>query len=210
MTTSASTHLFWITSRAAGITALLLSSASVSVGLVMAGRLRKGAGADRRVLHEVLALSMMVALLVHALSLLGDQYLRQSVLDVSVPFVSSYKTLWMTIGIIGGWGLILLGLGYYARRWIGPQRFKVLHRFVLVFWIAGLVHSLGEGTDAGQLWFLALVVLATAPALVLLVLRVAQARRGPGPATRSRSAPFRARDTSVVGREVRTLTDGRG
>jgi len=43
----AATHVFWITSRAAGVVALLASSLSVAVGLTMGGRLlarRRGWG----------------------------------------------------------------------------------------------------------------------------------------------------------------------
>ena len=61
----------------------------------------------------------MAALAVHALALLGDQYLRPSLLDVTVPFVSDYKTGWTSLGIIAGWATVLLGLSFYARRLIG-------------------------------------------------------------------------------------------
>ena len=44
--TSAGPHLFWITSRAAGTAALLLSSAAVCVGLLMGGRFVKRRGYD--------------------------------------------------------------------------------------------------------------------------------------------------------------------
>ena len=42
-------HLFWITSRAAGTAALILSSVSVSIGLLMGGRFVKRRGHDLRV-----------------------------------------------------------------------------------------------------------------------------------------------------------------
>src|SRR5213075_1925636 len=47
-------HLFWITSRAAGIAALLFASAAVAVGLTLGGRLLKGRGPDLRITHEAL------------------------------------------------------------------------------------------------------------------------------------------------------------
>ncbi len=175
-------HLFWLTSRAAGTTAMVLASATVGFGLVMAGRLVKGGGAERRTLHEVLALSTMVAIAVHALALIGDGYLHPSLLDVTVPFLSSYKTLPTSIGIVSGWGLIVLGLSYYLRRRIGHARWKLIHRFTVLVWLGGLVHTFTEGTDSGQLWFIALILLTAAPALVLLVVRVArrQVRLPPG------------------------------
>jgi sulfoxide reductase heme-binding subunit YedZ len=65
--------------------------------------------------------------------------------------------------------MLALGLSYYARAKIGVQRWRVLHRFTALAWVLGLAHSLGEGTDAGQVWFLAMTAIVVAPALVLLV-----------------------------------------
>jgi methionine sulfoxide reductase heme-binding subunit len=171
MTTSASHHLFWITSRAAGIVALVLASLAVSLGLLMSTKLLRRRGPDLLAAHEVLALATIVAIVVHGAALLGDQYLHPSIADISIPFVSGYKSLWTSMGIIAGWGLALLGLSYYARRWIGSTRWRKLHRLTAVVWLAGLVHSIGEGTDAGQIWFLVMIALVVVPALLLLASR---------------------------------------
>jgi methionine sulfoxide reductase heme-binding subunit len=167
-------HLFWITSRAAGFAALVLASLAVSLGLLMSTKLLKGRTTELRAAHDTLALSTIVAIVVHGVALLGDQYLHPSLLDIAVPFVSGYKTLWTSLGIVAGWGLILLGLSYYARRWLGAVRWRKLHRFTALVWLAGLAHALGEGTDAGQLWFLAMIALVAVPALGLLVTRLAR------------------------------------
>ena len=170
--TSVSNHLFWIISRGAGTTALILSSVAVCVGLTMGGKLLPGNAADRRSYHEVLSLSVMVAIAVHGLSLLGDSFMHPSLLDVTVPFVSGYQRLATTLGIVAGWALIALGLSFYVRDRIGRARWKVIHRFTLLAWLGGLIHTLVEGTDAGQLWYLALVTITSAPVLVLLWMRV--------------------------------------
>ena len=164
-------HLFWITSRAAGIAALLLSSAAVGVGLTMGGRMVKGRGIDLRAAHEALSLATLLALVVHAVALLGDSFLAPSIADITIPFVSGYKEPWMSLGIIAGWSLVALGVSYYFRTRIGVARWKRLHRFTALAWLAGIVHSLGTGTDAGQAWFLVATGLAVIPALVLLVVR---------------------------------------
>jgi sulfoxide reductase heme-binding subunit YedZ len=171
LATATGPHLFWITSRAAGIVALLLSSVSVCVGLLMGGRLIKGRRPDLRVTHEALSLATLAAIAVHGFTLLGDGFLNLSVGDIAVPFLGSYKTVWTSAGIVAFWALLLLGASYYARARIGAQRWRKLHRFTALAWILGIVHSLGEGTDAGQTWFLAMVAIATVPALVLLATR---------------------------------------
>lgn len=169
--TSAAPHLFWITSRAAGIVSLVLASLAVSLGLVMSLKMMRSRRPDLLALHEMLSLGTLIALVVHGLSLLGDSFLRPSIADIAIPFVSGYKTAWTSIGIIGGWALVFLGLSYYARHAIGVSRWRKLHRLTALAWIAGIVHTLGEGTDAGQIWFLAMLAIVALPAAVLLGVR---------------------------------------
>jgi methionine sulfoxide reductase heme-binding subunit len=169
LATAVGPHLYWIVSRAAGSAALLLSSVSVCVGLAMSKRFAKGRLADLRVAHEALSLATIAALLIHVLTLLGDGFLNLGAAELTIPFVSGYETLWTTIGIVAFWAMLALGLSYYARAKIGVQRWRVLHRFTALAWVLGFAHSLGEGTDAGQAWFLAMTAIVVAPALVLLI-----------------------------------------
>jgi sulfoxide reductase heme-binding subunit YedZ len=200
MTTDPTTHLFWITSRAAGTAALVVASLAVCLGLLMSTRLLKRfSTVDLRITHETLSLATIVAIVVHGLSLVGDTYLHPSLTDVSVPFVSSYKTGWTSAGIVSGWVLVALGLSYYARGRIGIERWRRLHRFTALAWLLGLVHSLGEGTDAGETWFLAMIGTVTVPALVLLLWRMSAAARRQ-PANDGRQAPREA-GRSVIARQ---------
>jgi sulfoxide reductase heme-binding subunit YedZ len=199
-------HLFWITSRAAGFAALVLASLAVSAGLLMSTKLLKGRTSELRAGHDTLALATIVAIVVHGVALLGDQFLHPSIADIAIPFVSSYKTLWTSLGIVGGWGLTLLGLSYYARRWVGAVRWRKLHRFTALAWLAGLAHALGEGTDAGQVWFLAMIALVVIPALALLATRLARSGSGApaGPPARPANQP----QTSMNRPSGPTLTTG--
>jgi methionine sulfoxide reductase heme-binding subunit len=189
MTTNLSPHLFWVTSRAAGFAALILASLAVSLGLLMSTKLLKRRGPDLLATHEILSLATIVAIVVHGVTLLGDQFLHPSLADISIPFVSSYKSTWTTLGIVSGWSLILLGLSYYARRRIGAARWRKLHRFTALAWLLGVAHSLGEGTDAGQLWFLAMLAIVALPALVLLATRILGSGRSGVPSSRAPAVP---------------------
>ena len=88
----------------------------------------------------------------------------------------------MALGIIAGWGFILLGLSYYLRQRIGVKRWKVVHRFTALAWVLGVIHTLGEGSDAGRTWFLVITAIAVIPTLVLLVARLARPRERGAPA----------------------------
>jgi len=187
MSALAATHVFWITSRAAGVLALLLASVSVSVGLTMGGRMLPRAQRTLRPLHEALSVAALSALALHAVSLLGDSFLHPTLADLAIPFASSFREPWLAIGIVAGWATALLGLSYYVRGRIGVARWRRLHRFTAVAWLASLVHALGMGTDAGTAWFMIAVGLVIVPALTLLTVRlteeparpVAPPRQGP-------------------------------
>lgn len=183
MTSIAATHIFWVTTRGAGLAAMLLASLSVTIGACI--HLTRGRGADLRTLHEALSLGALASLGVHATALLFDGWLHPGLVGVMVPFAGAYRPLWTGLGIIAGYGLAALGLSYYLRAWIGAARWKAAHRFIIVFWAIGVAHSLGSGTDSGQPWFLILLATPTLPALVLVALRLDRlVTRGAAPAGR--------------------------
>ncbi len=169
----ATEHLFWITSRAAGGAALILASAAVAVGLMMSAR-RPDANAnkrDLRAIHEALSLTTLAMVSLHGLSLLGDSYLNPGPAGIAIPFVGSYRPLWTGLGIVAGYGLAALGLTYHLRDRIGAARWRKLHRFTAAFWVLAIIHTIGAGSDAAQIWFLLASGIAVIPAAALLALR---------------------------------------
>jgi sulfoxide reductase heme-binding subunit YedZ len=168
---NAAPHLFWITSRAAGGAALLLASASVALGLMMSAKSPGPNKRDLRVLHEALSLTTLAMAALHGLALLGDAFLNPGLAGIAVPFASAYRPLWTGLGIIAGYGLAALGLSYYLRDRIGVARWRRLHRLTAVFWLLAVVHTIGAGSDAGQVWFLAISGALVMPAALLLLLR---------------------------------------
>jgi sulfoxide reductase heme-binding subunit YedZ len=170
-------HLFWITSRAAGISALLLASASVSVGLTMSLR-KRGRGPDLRTVHEALSLATIAAIGLHGVALLADPWLRPGIAGVLLPFQIGYRPVAVAAGILAAYGLVALGLGYYARGRIGPARWKRLHRWTALFWLLAVAHGFTAGSDATAPWFFLSVGLVAAPGAVLLARRLGGGPRG--------------------------------
>ena len=166
-----SDQLFWIVSRAAGTGALLFSSLAVGLGLSMAMKLVKGRGVDLRVAHEALSLATLLALAVHVGAILADSYVDFTLADVAIPFVSGYNEPWMSIGIVAGWAIMVLGLSFYVRDRIGRARWRRLHRFTSVAWLASIAHALGQGTDAGLTWFVVALGVVGLPSALLLATR---------------------------------------
>ncbi|HTR75539.1 MAG TPA: ferric reductase-like transmembrane domain-containing protein [Solirubrobacterales bacterium] len=164
-------HLFWITSRAAGGAALILASLAVAVGL-MSGAGRPSANKrDLRAIHESLSLTTLAMVALHGLSLLGDSYLDPGPAGIAIPFAGFYRPFWTGLGIVAGYGLAALGLSYYLRDRIGTARWRRLHRLIAVFWVMAIVHTIGAGSDAAELWFLVAAGATVVPAALLLAIR---------------------------------------
>lgn len=168
-------HSFWLASRAIGIVALALLSISVAWGLSLSSKLAKrGPGSIGRAkqLHEALSLVAISAVLAHGLVLLGDAYINPTFSQIFIPFTMPKQPIWTGIGIIGAWVAVVCGLSYYGRRWIGTNRWKVVHRFTLVGWLFGFAHAIGSGSDASTAWFLALMGVMLIPVLFGLAYRL--------------------------------------
>jgi methionine sulfoxide reductase heme-binding subunit len=167
-------HVFWILSRASGVVALILAAVSVGMGLAMAMRAAKGPGAMARLkqAHEATALTALIFIAAHGLTLLGDSYLRPGLAGIAIPFVMSHRPLWTGLGIIGGWLAALLGLTFYVRRWIGPKLWRKMHRWTLAVYVLAVVHTLGAGTDARSLWLLLILIATVAPLAVMAAIRL--------------------------------------
>jgi sulfoxide reductase heme-binding subunit YedZ len=183
-------HTWWLASRAAGIVALLLVSASVLIGLAMASGLLRKPGIKRALLpfHEHTALAGLVAIGVHGVTLLGDAWLRPGVAGIAIPFVIGYRTVYVALGILAGYLAALLGLSFYARRRIGARLWRRLHKATVLVYAMGLVHTLGAGTDASTTWLRAVMLATAVPIVGLFALRVARSRRAPARTPRRQPA----------------------
>lgn len=184
----AEVNVAWTTTRAAGLVALVASTASIVLGLALAGRLRKGRGrlGDARVLHQTFGIATVVALLVHMVALLFDPWLKPTLTDLAVPFSMEYRPLWTGLGIIAGYGIFVLGMSGFLRSRLGA-RWKYVHRFTGVAWAASVAHTIGAGSDTGTWWMTATLAACVGPVAVLLALRLRKARRG----TRAQVRPSR-------------------
>jgi len=191
-------HIFWLSSRALGVVALILVSASVGLGLGMSLKLFRGPGVAAYVkrLHEATALTALIAIAAHGLVLLGDSYIRPQLSDIVVPFAMANQPWWTGVGIVGGWLAAILGLSFYVRRWIGPGLWRKMHRWTLVVYVLAVAHTLGSGTDAGSIWLLAIVAITGLPVVTLAAMRMLP--RGSRERTHRPPGPARACDPASV------------
>jgi len=186
--TSLAGHSWWLASRASGLVALVLITASVILGLTQAGRLTRSPAVRRRLaaLHEQLAVTGLVAIAVHGITLLGDPWLNPGINGISIPFTMGYRPLWTGLGIVGGYLAAILGLSFYVRRRIGPRLWRRAHQLTVVVYALAVAHTLGAGTDATTAWLRWWIAITAPTILVLFVARVRSAIQAKREAARRR------------------------
>jgi sulfoxide reductase heme-binding subunit YedZ len=163
-------HFFWISSRAFGIVALVLIALSVGFGIAISARASNEPAYMRQV-HEATALAGLIAIAIHAALLLGDTYLKPGVAGITIPFVLSTARIWTAVGVISAWLAAILGLSFYARKWIGTQRWRRMHRWSLAVYVLGIAHGVGSGTDGLSLWLIAIIVATGIPVVLMAFYR---------------------------------------
>jgi len=199
------THqVFWFASRAFGIIAMILLGISVAVGLAMSGRLarRPGLPAKLKRFHESSTLVTLGLIVAHAGLLLFDGYLRPGLAGITLPFALGYRPMFTGIGIIAGWLAAILGLSFYARKWIGVKTWRFMHRFTIVVYLLALGHVVGSGTDARSWWMIAMLTALTAPIVFGFTYRMLPAgpRRRPAATRQGSTSSSQAGVTSRTAR----------
>jgi sulfoxide reductase heme-binding subunit YedZ len=193
-------YMWWLASRASGIVALVLITASVGLGLTMAAKVvtKRGVRPLLARVHEHTALAGLIAIAVHGITLVGDRWLNPGAGGVLVPFSMGYEPLFTGLGTIAGYLAVALGLSFYARRRIGAKLWRRAHRATVLVYALAVAHTLGAGTDAGSAWLRAFMLATGVPIVVLFVLRLRgkpAAAAAPAPAS---PRPAQRRDPRLI------------
>ena len=98
--------------------------------------------------HQFISLLSLGFIALHIGALLFDRYLPYSLAEVLIPFLSTYRPLWVTLGIIGMYLCVLVTVTYYIRSKIGMKAFRAIHGFSLVAYLGITLHGLFAGTDS--------------------------------------------------------------
>jgi methionine sulfoxide reductase heme-binding subunit len=186
MSGNPSQQVFWFASQALGIVAILVLGISVALGLAMSSRIvrRPGLPARLKHYHEASTLVTLGLIAGHGGLLLFDAYLRPGLAGITLPFALGYRPVFTGIGIIAGWLAVILGLSFYARKWIGVKTWRWMHRFTIVVYLLALGHVIGAGTNGRSWWMLAMLSALTAPIVFAFTYRILPA----APRRRSDSA----------------------
>lgn len=144
--------LTWYLVRSSGISLYLLLWASTMLGLGMTtGSFDRFPGRGLvLIMHRFsteLAYSMLA---LHLFGLVLDSYVSYRLADIFVPFYASNGDLWIALGVVAAWSMMLIGVSFSLRNLIGQRGWRWLHFGSFPLYIVALFHGLGAGTDGAN------------------------------------------------------------
>lgn len=145
----------WNVARTGGFTAYLLLTLAVAVGLALTMQLQSPSYWPRLLnseLHNFLTLLSVVFVGVHVLAVWVDPFTRFGWNEVFIPFVSHYRTTWMTLGIIALYLGIAIGISTWLRPLIGYAWWRRLHVLTLGVYALVTIHGITTGSDTQTWW----------------------------------------------------------
>ena len=144
----------WYLTRASGVVMLLLLTAVVLLGVTSTFRWQSTRLPKFLVhgLHRNVTLLSLVFLAIHVVTAVADSYAPIRIVDVLVPFVGSYRPIWLGLGAVAFDLLLALVVTSLLRARIGRRLWRGLHWLAYAAWPVAVVHGLGTGSDARAGW----------------------------------------------------------
>jgi methionine sulfoxide reductase heme-binding subunit len=168
----------WYAARAAGITAYILLSGVVLLGLTMAAKkpLARWPRFTIEDIHRFGGLLVGSFVAIHVTTVAVDSWLPFSLQSIVVPFISRYRPIWVGLGIAAAELLVALALTNHYRRRLPYTFWRRVHYLNFAVWSTATVHGLGSGTDRSAPWVLGVFAAAVSMVSAAIVWRAARGR----------------------------------
>ena len=144
----------WYFARSAGIVAYLLLTASVLLGILMAGKAKlswpRFAVVD---VHRHLAILTGVFIALHGATLMLDRFVPIGLGQELVPFTTSYRPFAVGLGVVAMELIAAVGISNWLKPRIPHRVWRKVHYLTLAAWLLASAHGVLAGTDAGDPWF---------------------------------------------------------
>ena len=171
-------QLLWFASRGSGVVSLIMLTAVTVLGLISIVRWQRPSWprfltAD---LHSNLALLSVVFVAVHVTSAVLDPFAKLGITAAAIPFASSYRPIWVGLGVISVYLFVAMIITSLLRERIGQRTWRAVHWVAYAGWPLAVAHGLGSGSDAFAPWMLVIQGLCIAAVAIAFVLRVVAGR----------------------------------
>jgi sulfoxide reductase heme-binding subunit YedZ len=170
-----SSPIDWYAARAGGVAAYVLLTLNVAIGLLMTGkkRMKHWPRFALEDVHRFTGLLTGTFVVLHIATVAIDSYLPFSPLSLAVPFISTYRPIWIGLGIVAAELLLALAItNHYRNMTLSYQTWRRWHYVNFAVWTAATFHSIGSGTDRSTTWLLAIDAVAVGTVCGLTTWRI--------------------------------------
>jgi sulfoxide reductase heme-binding subunit YedZ len=169
-----SSKAIWYLTRGTGIVALLLLTTVVVLGILNAVRWSPGPQPRfvLQMIHRNVSLLAVAFIAVHIVTAVVDSFAPIRWIDVVVPFMSSYRPVWLGLGTVAFDLVIAVVVTSLLRARLGHRVWRIVHWTSYALWPVALVHGLGIGSDTPQPWMFLVLGASVAAVLAAVAWRV--------------------------------------
>lgn len=149
-------HLWWYVARSGGLVALALSGASVLWGLLLSTRYLERAVRPKWLLdlHKFLGALTVIFTLIHVVALMLDSYVGFGLVDVLVPFASSWRPGAVAWGVVTFWLMVAVQGSSLVMKKLPKRWWRIIHMSSYGLLWTGVMHGIAAGTDSSNPLFL--------------------------------------------------------
>jgi len=148
--------ILWYATRGAGVVSLVLLTAVVVLGIVSAMRWQSASWPRFLTtgLHRNLALATLIFLGIHIVTAVVDPFTALGWQAAIIPFSSSYRRLWLGLGVVAIYLLLAIVATSLLRPFFGRSAWRAVHWLTYAMWPIAVIHGIGTGTDPRFAWML--------------------------------------------------------
>jgi predicted ferric reductase len=143
----------WYATRATGVVAFVLLTASFALGLAATKRALASKLWPRfatQHLHRNIALLAVGFLCVHILTSLADSFVTVGWWSWIIPGVAGYRPFWVALGTLAFDIAIVLAVTSLVRDRMSARVWRGIHLSAYAAWPLAFLHFIGTGTDAAH------------------------------------------------------------
>ena len=164
----------WYITRAAAVSAYILLTLAVDVGIMRSLARQLGERVSWIVdeIHQFIALLAGAFVVLHLATLLLDPFIHFSVSNLVIPLAEPYKPLGTDIGVLALYGMAVVLVSSWLRQRISYGFWRALHYTGFVVFALVTIHGLLAGSDASMPWMRAIYTGATVSVIFMTAMRI--------------------------------------